>query len=291
MALTAATAAHAQPAPNNIDDRLRQQVLPPGEAERTEAMMTGDTDLVLLRTTPLFTAHADISASHTSNAFLSPDSRVSDTLFQGSVGLRIGTTIAGKVDVFADLGVVGVRYADNTGLGYNAVVGALGLATRVAPLNLSFSYQPSIVYDGTFSNRQLTQHRLRAEAALPFQLAGAQILPAVSVERSISSPSDYSSWAYGAQLTASRPLSRRTPLFAIASVGYERREYDSYFFDFLGVKRRDDTVHAGVTLLWRPRPWADLRATYDFAHNRSTSDVNGYTAHTGTLGVGGSVRF
>lgn len=290
-ALIGASPVLAQPAPGNIDDRVRQQVHLPDEAERTAALMTGDTDIILLRHTPLFTAHATLDVTETSNAALSPDSRTADTIAQLNAGIRIGTTIAGKFDVFADLGLVGARYAKRPDLGYNALVGALGVSARLRPVTVSMTYQPSVVFDRNFADRQLTQHRFRLDAATPFSLAGLQIAPAVSLERSIADPSDYSSWAWAAEVRATRAMSRRRPLFVTASAGFERRRYDGYFTDLLGVSRRDDTVRAGIDVVWRPRPWAEVRAGYDYAWSRSTSDVNGYMSHSGSLGLGGAIRF
>lgn len=289
-----ASAASAQVAPppgGNLDDRVRQQVRPTTEVERTESMLTGDTDIVLLRKTPLFTLHGGLTALPTSNAYLSVSAPKSDVFFQADVGLRVGTRIADKVDVFADVGAISLRYAENRALDYSALTGAVGVSARFKPFTVSLTYQPSIVYNRDFSVRQLTQHRFRAEVALPFEVRGFQITPAVSVERALSSPADYRNWAYAGEVSVAHGLSRKVPLFAYASAGYERRDYDNYFFDFLGVERKDRLIRASVGLVWRPRAWADIRVTYSFAHNRSTSDVNGYTAHSGSLGISAQWRF
>ena len=281
----------ARPPAGNIDERVRQQIATPSERDREDALMTGDTDLLLLRQTPLFTLHGGLTVSPTSNAFLSPTARRSDNIFQLDAGLRIGTRIAGKIDIFAGAGVVGVRYAEFKALDYNALTGNVGIAARFKPVDITLSYQPSIVYTPDFDTRQLTQHRLRATVALPFNLAGFRIEPSASVERVLSTPADYRNWAYSGEFSVSRPLSRRMPIFGYASIGYERRDYDSYFFDFVGVQRNDDLVRATVGIVWRPRAWADIRIAYSFGDNRSTSDVNGYVSHTGSLGLAAALRF
>lgn len=292
-ALVAASTASAQtaPPPGNLDDRVREQIRPLTERDRTEAMLTGDTDLVLLRQTKLFALRGGVNLSLTDNALLSPTNRSTDLTVQASAGLRVGTRIGGMVDLFADASVSGVRYVENPGLGYSALTGAVGAAARLGPVDVSATYLPSIVYSRDFGTRQITQHRFRGDASAPIAAGKFQIVPSASIERALSSPSDYRNWAYSADLTVSRALSNRVPVLAYAGVGYERREYDNYFFDFLGVDRRDDLLRAQAGIVWRPRAWADIRAGYSYARNKSTSDVNGYRAHSGTLGFSAQLRF
>jgi hypothetical protein len=67
--------------------------------------------------------------------------------------------------------------------------------------------------------------------------------------------------------------------------------FDDYFEAFVGVKRKDDGFGAGTGVIWRPAPWGEVRLSYSFGRNASTSDVNRYTSHTGTLGLSGALRF
>ena len=284
--------AYAQTGPtNNIDDRLRSQLQPTTEVAQAEAMSTGDTDIFLLRKTPLFTVHGSFTASPTTNAFLAPKDEKGDTLLQLDTGLRIGTRIAGKVEVFAEVGVIAARYAQNPSLDYSAATGRVGIAAQLKPFEIALTYQPAIVYSADFGTHQLTQHRFNASVSLPFAVKGFSVQPSVSVERALSTPSDYRNWAYAANVQISHVLSRKYAVIAYVSSGYERREYDSYFFDFLGVKRNDDLIRASAGIVWRPRQWADVRLSYNFAHNVSTSDVNGYVAHSGSLGLSAQFRF
>jgi hypothetical protein len=288
-----ATGLQAQTAPgNNVADRFRQQTAPATEEERTEAILTGDTDLVLLRRTPLFTLSATLGASPTSNAFLSPAGERSDVVLQGQAGLRIGTRIGGRVDVFAEAGVLGVRYARFGALGYNALTGAVGAGTRLAGFDLSLLYQPSIIYARDFKTRQLTQHQISASVSRSFQIGGFVVTPSATGQRVESSPSDYRNWAASADLTLSRPLRiGRLPGALFATGGFEYRAYDSYFRDLLGVDRSDKLLRASAGLLVQIAPAASLRAAYSFQRNRSSSDVNFYTAHSGGMTLSAAIRF
>lgn len=284
--------AQGQAAPgNNVDERLRQQNRVMSDREREEAILTGDTDIVLLRRTQLFSLHGSFDAAATSNAFLAPAGRVSDGYAQAQVGLGFATRIGGKVDLFADVGMLGVRYFTYRALDYNALTGLVGAQAGFGRLKVAATYQPAIVLTRDFSARQLTTHRLRLTAALPFQFGPVTVEPSVAGERVLANPSDYRAWAGSANLTVSAPLSRKLPIFAYAAGGYEHRSFDDYFSTLVGVKRIDDSVTASAGLVYRPRRWADVRLSYSFAHNRSTSDVNGYVAHSGTLGLSATLRF
>ena len=284
-------AAQAQPG-NNVADRFRQQTTPPTERERTEAILTGDTDLVLLRRTPLFSLTGSLAASPTSNAFLSTDQARSDVILQAQAGLRIGTRIAGRVDVFAEVDAIGVRYARFGALGYSAATASVGAGTQVAGFDLSLSYQGSMIFSKDFGTRQLTQHQFTASIARSFPLGRATLTPVIVGQRVEASPSDYRNWAGSADLNLSLPfqLGHLSAAFQ-ASGGFEYRNYDSYFRDLLGVDRRDKLLRASAGLVIQPLPAATLRLSYSFQHNASTSDVNGYNAHSGSLSVAFGMRF
>lgn len=294
-AIVAAVPAFAQTPPtapaNNIDDRVRQQARILTEREREEAMLTGDTDIVLTRRTRLFSVNGSIDVSGTSNAFLSPTGRVSDAFGQANVSLGFGTRLGGKVDVFASVGVLGVRYFQFKALDYNALTGLVGARTNFGRLAVTATYQPSIVLTRDFGRRQLTSHRLKLSASLPFRIRNLTIEPVIAAERTLSSPSDYRAWSGTAGVTFSAPLSQTAPLLAYVSAQYERRSFDGYFPDLVGVRRLDDGWSAGAGVVWRPRQWGEVRASYSFQRVYSTSDVNGYFAHSGTLGISASLKF
>ncbi|MFT4027298.1 MAG: hypothetical protein QM676_10920 [Novosphingobium sp.] len=289
--LSAGPALAQTPPTGNIDERVRQQVSPPGEREQEDALMTGDSDLILLRRTKLFNLHGSLDVNGTSNAYLAPTNAVADGFAQLQAGIGMGTRVGGKVDLFADLSLSGVRYFEQGGLDYNALTGAIGAGVHLGKLRLSATYQPQLVFSRDFGTRQLTSHRFRLSASAPFTLKGVTIQPEAHGERVITRPRDYSAWSVGASLTASVPLSKKAPLFAYVSAGYDRREFDDYFTAFVGLDRKDSVLSASAGIVWRPRTWGEVRVNYSFGRDWSTSDVNGYTAHTGTLGVAAVLRF
>lgn len=284
---------HAQAVPgNNVADRFRQQTAPASERERTEAILTGDTDLVLLRRTPLFTLSATLGAAPTSNAFLAPLDAHSDIILQGQASLRIGTRIGGRIDVFAEAGILGVRYARFEGLGYTALTGTVGAGTRLAGFDLALLYQPSLIYSRDFGSRQLTQHQVTFSVSRSFQVGSVIVTPSAAGQRVESTPCDYRNWAASADLSLQRPFRLgRLPAAVFATGGFEYRAFDSYFRDLLGVDRTDKLLRAGVGILVQPANYASLRAAYSFQHNRSTSDVNGYTVHSGMFALSAAIRF
>lgn len=296
-ALLASTAvsvpAQAQQAPpdNAIDDRTRQQVRLPSEEEPEEALLTGDTDIVLTRPTRLFTVHGDVESVLTDNAFLTEVDPVTDAYVQAQMGLGVGTRIGGKLDLFADARIVSVRYLDAETLDYGAVSGVIGAALPVGRVRLSAAYQPVMVFERDFTSRQLTTHRFRLAASLPFAVGKVLAEPQVYGERTVAHPADYSAWSGGGGLTLSTAPIPRLPLVAFGTIGYQRREFDSYFPGLIGVVRKDDVMNAGIGIAWRPGTWGEVRLAWNFQRNWSTSDVNRYQTHSGHLGVAARLRF
>lgn len=286
-----AQAAAQAPPPGNIDERVRQQLQLTGERDRAEAMMSGDSDLVLLRRTQLFSARGAMDINTTSNAYLAPADGKADQFLQAQLGFGVGTRIADRVDVFVDLTASAVRYFNEISLDYNAASAVLGANVAFDRVRLGATYQPSMVFNREFGNRQLTSHRLRLSASRPFVLGNVNVEPEAHVERAITRPADYKAWTGGVSLTASEPLSQRIPLLAYVTAGYDRRVFDDYFSAFVGVKRKDDSISAGTGLIWRPLAWGEVRLSYSYGHNGSTSDVNRYDSHTGTLGLSAALRF
>jgi hypothetical protein len=288
----AAAPAFAQSAPgNNIDSRVRQQLAQPSEREQETALLTGDTDILLTRPVKLFNLHASVDMSATSNAFLASHHARSDGIAQIQIGIGAGTRIGGKVDVFADISVLTARYFKHDQLDYSAVTGLIGARTRLGRLNLTALYQPSVVFTGDLGHRLLTTHRFRLSASLPFSIKRLQVEPVIGGERAIAHPGDYSAWAATAGVTLLLPLSKTAPVYGYATANYERRRFDAYFPDLVGVKRRDDAVSAGIGVVWRPKAWGEVRASYTFQKAYSTSDVNRYLSHSGGLGLSAALKF
>lgn len=291
LLLSAPALAQTAPPGGNLDDRVRQQSRPLTEAEQVEAAMTGDTDILLLRRTRLFALAGSMDLTTTSNAALGPQDEHADTFAQVQAGLGAGIRLGGRVDLFANLGITHVRYFNQTALDYSAATGIVGARAAIGGFTLAATYQPAVVFDRDFSSRQLTTHRLRLEASRPLRWRRLTIEPEVHAERAISHPGDYSAWSAGAGLTVSAAPLRNPRVLVYAQAGYDRRSFDDYFTAFVGTRRIDDTLGAGVGVVWRPRNWGEVRASYSFGRNWSTSDVNGYTAHSGTIGLSATLRF
>jgi hypothetical protein len=156
---------------------------------------------------------------------------------------------------------------------------------------VSATYQPSMVFDRDYAHRQLTSHRLRLSASLPFEFGNVSVQPDVHVERAITNPSAYKAWTAGVSVTLSEQLSQRIPLLAYVNAGYDRRVFDDYFEAFVGTQRKDDSINAGAGVVWRPVAFGEVRASYSFGRNGSTSDVSRYKSHSGVLGVSAALRF
>jgi hypothetical protein len=283
LLLSASNAFAQSTQPSNIDDRFRSQLRNISETERQNALLSGNNDIVLLRKAKLWTLSGAMSATQSDNAGLSPIDAESDTFGNAQVNLHFGTRIAGRVNVFADIGAVGVRYKKFNGLDYSALTGSVGAEATLKGVDLSLVYQPSIVFDRAFVKRQLTQHRTTATIARPFTIKGIRFEPSLSADRVISNPSDFESWGYGGNLTTSFQLSRRIPLSAYANYGFERRQYDHYFVDFLGVDRNDRQRNFSLGINYNFARNGNLSLSYDYVRNRSTSDVNEYEAKTGGI--------
>lgn len=291
MLLTAATNGFAQQ-PENNDDRFRTQYQDNLKDIATEeALLSGDTDIVLLRKTKLFTPHGSASRLYTSNASLSPSNPVDDQLDQMDFGLLVSTRIDQRVTVFADISALSVRYAWNSGLNYSALTGVLGAKTNFGLIGAALSYRPTKIYDGDFGVWKLTQHRLIASVSMPLRWKQLLIEPSVDIERVLTTPSDYQNRSSSARLAVSLPLSKTLPVEAFASGEVERRKYDSYFPDLLGTDRLDKRMDASVGLRWHAASWANATLQYSRQRNKSTSDVNGYRATSGLLGLSAQLRF
>jgi len=290
LAIAAPAFAHSAPG-NNIDARVRQQLAQPSEQERETALLSGDTDILLTKPTKLFNLHGSVDLSATSNAFLTEHHARSDGITQIQVGVGMGTRIGGKVDVFADLSLLTARYFKHDKLDYSAVTGVIGARTRLGRLNLTASYQPAVVFTGDFGRHQLTTHRFRLSASLPFSIKRLQVEPRIGGERVLAHPGDYTAWAGTVGVTLLLPLSKTAPVYGYATANYERRSFDHYFPDLVGVKRKDDAVSAGIGVVWRPKAWGDVRASYTFQKAYSTSDVNRYLSHSGGLGLSAVLKF
>jgi hypothetical protein len=277
--------------PSNINDRVRVQLPDLTRADKENALLTGDTDIILLQKSKLFSLYGGVGVNFTDNAKLADTERQDDSLYAVNTGFRIGTKIGGLVDVFASAGASMVNYSKLDELGYSALSGAVGAQVPVYSVDVALSYQPTIVYGKDFKNKQLTQHRFHLQASRRFTIGKLIVDPVISAERVTANPSAYDTWGGGAELTLTLPLSKTKPIFAYLSGGYDYRAYDDYFEGFLGTKRTDNAYSASAGVSWNFKQWGSMGLTYDFRKQGSTSDVNRFQSNSGGLNFNARIRF
>lgn len=297
----AALAAPALAQDATIDARVRETQSRLGSDQSDDAaILTGSGDLVLLAPTQLFTVRLDVAPEWTSNAQLAPVDGRDDVILTGIGSITAATRIAGRYGLHASASVVGARYRDDDSLDYSAVSGDIGadVAWRTAAgrLVLAGGYAPSVIFDGGFGDRELTQHRLYAAAQLttpipagPRPRFAAALVSTLAADRTWTDPSDYENWSWSIDETLVVSPARNIQLSLGA--GYYQRDYDDYFEGFLGVHRRDHGWRAAAAASYAINEHLAFTVRYTHVDNRSTSDVNPYRVDNGGLAVSLSQRF
>ena len=286
-----ATAANAQNVPNNIDNRFRAQSLFLNDADAQNALLTGNNDILLLRRTKLLTFTAQVGASETNNAALTPIDAEYDKIGNGQLGLRFATTIAKRLNVFADISAIGVRYKKRADLDYSALSGAVGVHLNHKGMDFSLSHQPSIVFDRGFDKRQLKQARTEMRVGYPIMFKGFYLNPSAHYMMAKADPSDYNHAGYGGEVGISKRLLKRHPLYASANYSFARKQYESYFADFLGTDRNDRNKSIDFGLRYDINEKMSLNLNYEKTRNYSTSDVNEYKVENKAIGLSINMRF
>jgi opacity protein-like surface antigen len=290
LIVAAAGTAHAQTGPDaSIDARFRAQTVDPlGPSSAAEALATGQGDLILLRRARLVTLEANLNATDTDNAFLTgPDEqrdRFATVDLSATGRLQLGERTAATLR----LGATAAQYEHFDELNYAAATATLAVQSRRLGLDWTAYYQRAEIFDEGFSDRTLTQDRLRVEVGRSATWRDLNVSASAYAEHVIANPEDYKNSAGGLELSASHPVPRLPQVTAFAQAGYERREYDSFFEGILGVARHDDTTSAGVGAAWAVTRHLQLVAGYNYRKNRSTSDVNRYEA--GSVFIGAAAR-
>ena len=284
----------AQPAPGDtsLDQRVQAvSRLPDAAAQAQEAILTGRNDIVLMRERQFFTLSASASAFHATNAALGSDAR-SDQFVTADVTLRAGTTLGGRVDVYAEIGGATAQYRQFSNLGYVAAQGAIGAHTTLYGLDVDAAYAPSVIFDREAKSRQLTQHRFVVTVGRGWATReGASLRVAASIERISADPSPYTNSGAAISASAAVPLNRERSLNGFVAMTGVYRSYDNYFEDFVGVARRDRLLELSVGLGWTPTERISLDLRWTQSRNWSTSDVNRYRAGVGGLGLRAAARF
>lgn len=280
------------PSPNNIDSRfaIEWSKIDP-QAIKDDEIQTGKGDILLLRRTKLISFMAGASRTSTDNAFLSPEDKSRDNQSTFNMGLRLGTTIAEKFDVFADISAVQSKYVKNKDLDFSAISSNIGVNTAWRNVEIGLKVSQNSVFDEKFDERQLKQTQYSIELSRPIVWRNISFIPTIMASKTIANPSDYDMKSYGIELTASTRLSKTLPLTAYLTIGYNERDYDSYFYDILGVYRYDRLSSANVGIQYQLSKSLLLGFHFGYQNNNSTSDVNGFNATSGTLGLSIQSKF
>jgi hypothetical protein len=292
LAVPSANAQGAVPSEQNLDSRIRATapIFALGQKPE-EAMLSGNGDLVLLRRAKLFNFQASLTAATTDNAFLG-----SEELQQADYGvmsLGVGGQLALGDRTLVTLGIDSTlaRYKELSDLDYSAASLNVGIATRRVGLDWRAVYQASAVYDASFGEKKLSQQRLQVSVGKGVTWRGFQLSGQIHAERIEADPEDYNNTAYGAKITVERALPFMKNLSIYTQVQVDKRDYDGFFVDLVGSSRSDDKTAASIGISWSPRRNLSIGLGYDWQKNRSTSDVNRYTAGSGSLGLSGRMRF
>ena len=270
----------------NIDSRVRKSIPKLFDADAaTEALLTGNGDLILLQKTKRISLSFGLTHGETSNARLSPEDMASDHMTSANIGLTASTRLAKRVDLYAQLGVAQERYARLKELNYGALTSAIGANSHWGPFQFGLAYQPSVIFDDHFKKRKLTQARLSGDLSMQRRIKSVYLIGNLSLDRTTADPKDYNSRGIGLNLNGVAPLTKSPPSSVFLTLGYETRWYDDYFSGLVGSKRTDRRTHGTIGFKVKLTPSVDAVAQLSYARNHSTSDVNRYHAHSGLVGL------
>ncbi len=268
--------------------QLRPRVEAPLPPE--EAILTGKEDIVLLRRAKLFTLRADAGYRFTNNAFLSDDFKDSDRIFQPSLTLRVGTRIAERYDVFAEVQAFAARYEDNSVLDFDAFTGRLGGEMPLGDWLLGASYSATPVFEKGLDRHLVTLHDITLGARRVFPLdEQTALLPSFSMSRVFADPNDFSTLSGDAGVMVVRQLA--DGVFGLLGARAHARRYDDFFEAVTGETRVDYGGRGQASLVWRPVEWFSVNGTVEVTQNWSTLRVREYSSVEVTPTLRVSARF
>ncbi len=268
--------------------QLRPRVEAPLPPE--EAILTGKEDIVLLRRAKLFTLRADAGYRFTNNAFLSDDFKDSDRIFQPSLTLRVGTRIAERYDVFAEVQAFAARYEDNSVLDFDAFTGRLGGEMPLGDWLLGASYSATPVFEKGLDRHLVTLHDITLGARRVFPLdEQTALLPSFSMSRVFADPNDFSTLSGDAGVMVVRQLA--DGVFGLLGVRAHVRRYDDFFEEATGETRVDYGGGGQAMVVWRPVAWFSMTGLVEVTRNWSTVEVNEYSSVEITPTLRVSARF
>ena len=105
-----------------------------------------------------FYVEAAVLGEYTTNAFLVDDAR-DDVLLLGSLRGGFASVVAERFSVVAELSAIAARYNRFSELSYDRLGGTLSAAVPLRGWQVGVAYEPSVIFDDGFDERQLTQHQ------------------------------------------------------------------------------------------------------------------------------------
>lgn len=269
-------------------EQLSERTARPLEAGET--ILTGTEDIVLLREAKLFSLRVESSYAYTNNAFLSDNRKENDDIFSLSAFLRVATRIDQRYDVYAEIGVMGSRYASNDELDFDAFTGKLGFEAPVAGWLVGPSYSATQIHEKKFGNRLIKLHDISLSARRAFTLGkNTAVVPRLTASRVYASPDDFSNNSAKLRVLLLHRFSESLSFF----LGPEAsaRYYDDFFEELTGQSRHDFGLSGLAMLVWSPADWFMLSGRVDNTKNWSTVDNNVYTGWTASPSVRLTLRF
>ena len=233
-------------------------------------------DIILMVDHQPWYVEASLVGEYTSNAFLASDDR-EDYLALLTVRGGFETVVAEKYSVRAELSALGARYARFDELDYDRLGASFTAAMPVGDWAVGLAYEPSLIFDDGFGDRNLTQHQLSVFARRTGQLRDdLSWFFASRLSRTFSDPDDFDN----NRLSANGGLiwQWRPGWVLQGGLQLSAQQYDDYFENLTGETRRDFSVTPYVSLGYRIDERFDAALSLRYTDNRSSLDPLDYTA-------------
>ena len=236
---------------------------------------TGRDIILMVRHRPWY-VEASLVGEYTTNAFLASDDR-EDYLALLTVRGGFETVIAEKYSVRAELSALGARYARFDELDYDRVGATFSGAMPAGAWTLGLAYEPSLIFDDGFGDRNLTQHQLSVFARRAGRLRDdLSWFFSTRLSRTFSDPDDFDH----NRLSANGGLIWQwRPAWVLqGGLQLSAQQYDDYFENLTGETRRDFSMTPYVSLSYRIDERFDAALSLRYTDNRSSLDPLDYTA-------------
>ena len=246
-------------------------------------------DLILMARHEAFYVEAAVLGEYTTNAFLVDDAR-DDVLLLGSLRGGFASVVAERFSVVAELSAIAARYNRFSELSYDRLGGTLSAAVPLRGWQVGVAYEPSVIFDDGFDERQLTQHQftLFADRQGAFRDDLGWFLGARG-SRTFADPDDFDAWR--ASATAGGYWLLRPDLVLQGGLQIQFQHYDDYFEELTNDTRQDLSLTPFLGLRYQLGERADLALSLRYTHNESSLDPLDYDAAAVTPSLALTLRF